>query len=63
MHSLPNSRAVSVALAGQDEKSDVSKTLALMEWSQFVSNDISYTPIRKMREYYFFFTNTFKFSS
>ncbi|XP_003425663.1 peroxidase isoform X3 [Nasonia vitripennis] len=48
VHSLPNARTVSVALVSQDERTDVSKTLALMEWSQFVSNDISYTPIRKM---------------
>ncbi|XP_011500916.1 PREDICTED: peroxidase-like [Ceratosolen solmsi marchali] len=45
---LPNPRAVSVSLASQCDKVDVSRTLALMQWSQFVSHDIAYTPVRKM---------------
>ncbi|KAJ8676076.1 hypothetical protein QAD02_011862 [Eretmocerus hayati] len=45
---LPNARALSVALAGQNDKTDVSRTLALMQWSEFVSHDIAYTPARKM---------------
>ncbi|XP_058794605.1 peroxidase-like isoform X2 [Phymastichus coffea] len=48
VHGLPNPRAVSVALASQSDRTEVSKTLAVMEWSQFASHDISYTPVRKM---------------
>lgn len=50
VNSLPNPRAVSVALTKQNDRTEVSKTLAVMEWSQFVSHDISYTPVRKMGE-------------
>nr|XP_033333242.1 peroxidase-like isoform X3 [Megalopta genalis] len=45
---LPGARSVTVALSGTDDRSDVSRTLMAMQWGQFVANDISYTPVRKM---------------
>ena len=52
VHALPNPRAVSVGLAGESDKTDVTRTLALMEWSQFVSHDIAHTPLRTMSKYH-----------
>ncbi|XP_076294511.1 peroxidase isoform X2 [Lasioglossum baleicum] len=45
---LPGARSVSVALSTPNDQSDVSRTLMVMQWGQFVANDISYTPVRKM---------------
>ncbi|XP_031834130.1 salivary peroxidase/catechol oxidase isoform X3 [Nomia melanderi] len=45
---LPGARTVSVALSTSNDQSDVSRTLTVMQWSQFIANDISYTPVRKM---------------
>ncbi|XP_076230763.1 peroxidase isoform X2 [Calliopsis andreniformis] len=45
---LPGARSVSVALSMPNDKSDISRTLTLMQWGQFIANDLSYTPMRKM---------------
>ncbi|KAK9306667.1 hypothetical protein QLX08_002745 [Tetragonisca angustula] len=45
---LPGARSVSVALSTPNDQSDVSRTLTVMQWAQFIANDISYTPMRKM---------------
>ena len=52
VHALPNARSVSVALAGQNDRTELSKTLAFMQWSQFVAHDISFTPARQMGQYF-----------
>ncbi|XP_076162998.1 salivary peroxidase/catechol oxidase isoform X2 [Ptiloglossa arizonensis] len=45
---LPGARSVSVALSTPNDQSDVSRTLTVMQWGQFIANDLSYTPVRKM---------------
>ncbi|XP_033319603.1 peroxidase-like isoform X1 [Bombus bifarius] len=45
---LPGARSVSVALSTPNDQSDVSRTLTVVQWTQFITNDISYTPMRKM---------------
>ncbi|XP_043257427.1 peroxidase-like isoform X1 [Colletes gigas] len=45
---LPGARSISVALLTSNDLSDVSRTLAVMQWGQFIANDLSYTPVRKM---------------
>ncbi|XP_029047333.1 peroxidase-like isoform X2 [Osmia bicornis bicornis] len=45
---LPGARSVSVALSTPNGLSDVSRTLTVVQWGQFIANDISYTPVRKM---------------
>ncbi|XP_012141528.2 salivary peroxidase/catechol oxidase isoform X2 [Megachile rotundata] len=45
---LPGARTVSVALSTPNDLSDVSRTLTVMQWGQFIANDMSYTPVRKM---------------
>ncbi|XP_076644739.1 peroxidase isoform X2 [Halictus rubicundus] len=45
---LPGARSISVALSTPNDQSDVSRTLMVMQWGQFIANDISYTPMRKM---------------
>nr|UCR61005.1 peroxidase [Aphelinus asychis] len=48
VHALPNARAVSVGLASRSARSDVSRTLALVQWSELVSHDLAHTSARKM---------------
>lgn len=50
---LPGARSVSVTLSTANEQSDVSRTLTVMQWAQFVAHDISHTPVRKMGELLF----------
>ncbi|KAL0125815.1 hypothetical protein PUN28_004701 [Cardiocondyla obscurior] len=45
---LPSPRLVSAALSASNDQSDASRTLAVMEWSQFIAHDIAHTPVRKM---------------
>ncbi|CAL7938603.1 unnamed protein product [Xylocopa violacea] len=45
---LPGARTVSVALSTPNDQADVSRTLAVMQWAQFIAHDVSYTPMRKM---------------
>jgi hypothetical protein len=45
---LPSPRLVSAALTTANDQSDASRTLAVMEWSQFIAHDMAYTPVRKM---------------
>ena len=45
---LPGARSVSVALSTPNDQSDVSRTLTVVQWTQFIANDISHTPMRKM---------------
>ncbi|XP_018392669.1 PREDICTED: peroxidase-like isoform X2 [Cyphomyrmex costatus] len=45
---LPSPRLVSATLSTANDQSDASRTLAVMEWSQFISHDMAYTPVRKM---------------
>lgn len=45
---LPGARSISVAVSTPNDQSDVSRTLTVMQWGQFIANDISYTPMRKM---------------
>ncbi|XP_012227185.1 peroxidase isoform X3 [Linepithema humile] len=45
---LPSPRLVSAALSIANDQSDASRTLAVMEWSQFIAHDLAYTPVRKM---------------
>ncbi|XP_017883255.1 peroxidase-like isoform X2 [Ceratina calcarata] len=44
---LPGARSVSVALSTPNNQVDTSRTLAVMQWAQFIAHDISYTPVRK----------------
>ncbi|XP_017790614.1 PREDICTED: peroxidase-like isoform X1 [Habropoda laboriosa] len=48
MKPLPGARSVSVALSAPNGQSDVSRTLTVMQWGQFIAHDISHTPVRKM---------------
>lgn len=48
---LPSPRLVSAALSTANDQSDASRTLAVMEWSQFIAHDMAYTPVRKMGEF------------
>jgi len=45
---LPSPRLVSATLSIANNQSDASRTLAVMEWSQFIAHDIAHTPVRKM---------------
>ncbi|TGZ52073.1 Peroxidase [Temnothorax longispinosus] len=45
---LPSPRLVSAALSTANDQSDASRTLAVMEWSQFIAHDMAHTPVRKM---------------
>ncbi|CAK1579399.1 unnamed protein product [Parnassius mnemosyne] len=44
---LPSARLVSIKLAGNIDKPDDRKTIALAVWSQFVHHDLVHIPIRK----------------
>ncbi|CAB0038190.1 unnamed protein product [Trichogramma brassicae] len=49
VHALPNPRLVSATLSSRrTDQQDADKTLAFMQWSRFVSHDLSFTPTRKM---------------
>ncbi|KAM0726439.1 Peroxidase [Formica fusca] len=45
---LPSSRFISATLSVANDQSDASRTLAVMEWSQFIAHDIAHTAVRKM---------------
>lgn len=45
---LPSARAISASVTGVNDQSDPTKTLAVMQWSQFISHDLAHTPVRKM---------------
>ncbi|XP_070162452.1 salivary peroxidase/catechol oxidase isoform X1 [Polyergus mexicanus] len=45
---LPSPRLVSAALSTANDQSDASRTLAVMEWSQFIAHDMAHTAVRKM---------------
>ncbi|XP_043269113.1 peroxidase-like isoform X2 [Venturia canescens] len=45
---LPGPRIVSTTLSRNTENSDLSKTLSVMQWSQFIAHDLAHTPVRKM---------------
>ncbi|XP_018343646.1 PREDICTED: peroxidase-like isoform X1 [Trachymyrmex septentrionalis] len=45
---LPSPRLVSTTLSTANNQSDASRTLAVMEWSQFIAHDMAHTPVRKM---------------
>ncbi|XP_043667765.1 peroxidase-like isoform X2 [Vespula pensylvanica] len=45
---LPSARTVSALVTANNDQSDATKTLAVMQWSQFVSHDLAHTPVRKM---------------
>uniref|UniRef100_A0A0C9R1B3 Pxd_2 protein n=1 Tax=Fopius arisanus TaxID=64838 RepID=A0A0C9R1B3_9HYME len=47
-HVLPGARLVSTRLSRSNDQSDVFKTLAVMQWSQFIANDMAHTVVRKM---------------
>ncbi|XP_015121636.1 peroxidase isoform X2 [Diachasma alloeum] len=47
-HSLPGARVVSTSLSRTTDQSDVSRTLAVMQWGQFIANDMAHTVVRKM---------------
>ncbi|KAL0832124.1 hypothetical protein ABMA28_001591 [Loxostege sticticalis] len=44
---LPSARAVSTKMAGNMDKPDDTKTIALAVWSQFIYHDLVHTPVRK----------------
>lgn len=46
---LPGPRSLSSALSEQDNpETDSLRTLAVMQWAQFIAHDLSHTPVRKM---------------
>ncbi|KAG7204449.1 hypothetical protein KM043_004884 [Ampulex compressa] len=45
---LPSARLVSSALSTSNDQWDVARTLAVMQWGQFISHDLAHTPVRKM---------------
>ncbi|XP_015600667.1 peroxidase isoform X3 [Cephus cinctus] len=45
---LPSGRAVSLSLSVAHDVIDISKTLAVMQWSEFIAHDLAHTPMRKM---------------
>ncbi|KAK7872169.1 hypothetical protein R5R35_001733 [Gryllus longicercus] len=45
---LPSARVVSTKMAANADLPDNVKTLALMQWTQFVEHDLTHTPINKM---------------
>ncbi|XP_072950076.1 salivary peroxidase/catechol oxidase-like [Epargyreus clarus] len=44
---LPSPRLVSTAMAGNLDRPDETKTIALAVWSQFIHHDLVHTPVRK----------------
>ncbi|XP_028168588.1 peroxidase-like isoform X1 [Ostrinia furnacalis] len=44
---LPSARTVSTKMAGNLDKPDDTKTIALAVWSQFIFHDLVHTPVRK----------------
>ena len=47
---LPGARVVSTSLSHSSNQSDVSKTLSVMQWSEFIAHDLAHTPARQMRK-------------
>lgn len=47
-NALPNPRLVSTTLSSATEQPDASRTLVVMQWSEFILHDLTYTPVRKM---------------
>lgn len=47
-NALPNPRLVSSRLSTPSDQSDVSRTLVVMQWSDFITHDLAHTPVRKM---------------
>ncbi|XP_047347771.1 peroxidase-like isoform X2 [Vespa velutina] len=45
---LPSARTISTSVAAYNGQSDPTKTLAVMQWGQFISHDLAHTPVRKM---------------
>ncbi|XP_014616357.1 PREDICTED: peroxidase-like isoform X1 [Polistes canadensis] len=45
---LPSARTISASVVGYNGQSDITKTLAVMQWSQFISHDMIHTPVRRM---------------
>ncbi|XP_053983298.1 peroxidase-like isoform X3 [Hylaeus volcanicus] len=45
---LPGVRTVSVTLSTPKNQWDIKRTLTVVQWGQFISNDLSFTPVRKM---------------
>ncbi|XP_049871278.1 peroxidase-like isoform X2 [Pectinophora gossypiella] len=46
-NALPSARVISVRMAGNLDRPDEKKTIALAVWSQFVHHDLVHTPVRK----------------
>ncbi|XP_063974115.1 peroxidase-like isoform X2 [Diachasmimorpha longicaudata] len=47
-NSLPGARVISTSLTRSADQFDVSRTLAVMQWGQFIANDMAHTVVRKM---------------
>lgn len=52
---LPSPRLISSKIIKNIDRFDAKLTLAFMQWSQFVSHDISHTASSKMSKYTFIF--------
>ncbi|XP_033217357.1 peroxidase-like isoform X2 [Belonocnema kinseyi] len=48
IHALPNPRLVCTTMSSATEQPDASRTLVVMQWSEFILHDLAYTPVRKM---------------
>lgn len=45
---LPSPRSISTVMFREDDKVDSTKTLSLMEWTEFIEHDLAFTPVMKM---------------
>lgn len=50
-HALPSARVISTSLVKHADIPDKDRTLAVMQWGQFVGHDLAHTATSKMGEY------------
>jgi len=45
---LPSPRYISTVMFTENDSIDSRKTLSLMQWTEFIEHDLSFTPVMKM---------------